>query len=231
MGPRPPAFKPILAAALAAVWFSAPAPAQEPMPGLPLPPGGEGIAPDPFQGPGAAPLPEPAPDAPAARPRQTPEEREADLLRQLAQAPDPHAAALIESELRALWSRSGSAAVDLLWKRGHDALEAGDPQGAIDHLTAAIDHAPAFAEAYAARAAAYYLTNRTGPALDDLRQALALNPHHLEALQGFAVILEELGREEDALELWRKVHDMHPRNAEAEAAVNRLEIALGGRIL
>ena len=39
------------------------------------------------------------------------------------------------------------------------------------------------------RAAAYYLTARAGPALDDLRQALVLNPHHWEAMQGFAVML------------------------------------------
>ena len=162
---------------------------------------------------------------------QAPEEREADLLEQLAQAPDPHAAGLIEAELKGMWSRSGSAAVDLLWKRGQDALEAGDPQAAIEHLTAAIDHAPDFAEAYVGRAAAFYLTQRAGPALDDLRQALVLNPHHWEAMQGFAVMLEEMGREEDALELWRRVTDMHPQNPVAKASVDRLGILLGGRTL
>ena len=83
-----------------------------------------------------------------------------------------------------------SAAIDLLLRRGQDALEAGDAPAAIEHLTAAIDHAPDFAEAYAARAGAYYLTNRAGPAIDDLRQALVLNPHHWEALSGFAIVLE-----------------------------------------
>ena len=201
MGPRSLAFQPIVAALLAAVWFSAPATAQQQL----------------------APLPVQA--------RQTPEEREADLLRQLAQAPDPHAAALIETELRGIWSRSGSAAVDLLRKRGQDALEAGDPEAAIEHLTAAIDHAPDFAEPYVGRAAAYYLTGRAGPAIDDLRQALVLNPNHWEAMQGFAVLLEEMGREEDALEVWRRVNDMHPQNPEAKASVDRLGILLGGRTL
>lgn len=168
---------------------------------------------------------------PEAAPAQTPEEREADLLRQLASAEDPGAAALIEGELKGLWTRSGSAAVDLLWRRGQDALEAGDPQAAIEHLTAALDWAPDFAEAYVARAAAYYLTNRAGPAIDDLRQALVLNPHHWEAMSGFAILLEEMGREEDALEVWRQVHEMNPQNPAAQASVDRLERLLQGRTL
>ncbi len=213
MGSRPQCFKPIVAALLAAVGFSAPLLAQE----LPVP---EGLLPS---------VPEELP--PPADTGQRPEEREADLLRQLAEATDPHAASLIETELRGLWSRSGSAAVDLLWRRGMDALEAGAPDEAIEHLTAAIDWAPDFAEAYVARAGAYYLTNRAGPALDDLRQALALNPRHWEALGGFAVLLEEMGREEDALEVWTQVHDMHPQNPEAQASVDRLRLQLEGRAL
>ena len=190
MGSRPLPFKPIVAALLASVWFSAPAFAQ-----------------------------------------QKDAEREADLLRQLREAEDPAAAQMIETELTGLWSRSGSAAIDLLLRRGQDALEAGDAEAAIEHLTAAIDHAPDFGEAYAARAAAYYLTNRAGPALDDLRQALVLNPANWQAMQGFALMLEEMGREEDALELWGRVHEMHPQNAAAKASVDRLRLSLKGRTL
>ncbi|WP_440227336.1 hypothetical protein, partial [Escherichia coli] len=90
----------------------------------------------------------------------------------------------VETELSNLWSQSGSPAVDLLLRRGQDALEAGAPEVAVEHFTAAIDHAPAFAEGYAGRAAAYYLTGRVGPAIDDLRAALVLEPRHIAALQG-----------------------------------------------
>lgn len=158
-------------------------------------------------------------------------DREADLLRQLSEAEDPHAAQMIEGELRGLWGRSGSASVDLLLRRGQEALEAGRPDEAIEHLTAAIDWAPGFAEPYVGRASAFYLTNRVGPAIDDLRQALVLNPDNWEALMGFAIILEEVGREEDALELWSRVHDMHPQNPEAKASMDRLALQLQGRAL
>ncbi len=163
--------------------------------------------------------------------QQTDEERETDLLEQLSTAENPQAAFMIEGELRTLWSRSGSAAIDLLLRRGKDALEGGKPEEAVEHFTAAIDWDPGFAEAYVGRAQAYYLTNHVGPAIDDLRQALVLNPHQWEALMGFAAVLEEVGLEEDALEVWRQVHDMHPQNPQAAEAVGRLELKLQGRTL
>lgn len=202
MGSHLPAFKYIVAAALASVGFSSLSLAQGASEG-------------------------PAPEAVATEPA----EREADLLRQLREAETPEAAAMIEAELVGLWSQSGSAAVDLLLRRGQDALAAGTPDVAVEHFTATIDHAPDFAEAYAGRAAAYYLTNRVGPALDDLRQALALEPQHIGAMQGFGVILEELGRDGDALEIFRRIADMDPQDAEAQAAVDRLALALEGRTL
>lgn len=163
--------------------------------------------------------------------QQTEEEREADLLHQLQEAETPDAAAKVEGALKDLWTRSGSAAIDLLYRRGQEALQAGKPEEAVEHFTAAIDWDPGFAEAYVGRASAYYLTGDVGPAIDDLRQALALNPHEWEALSGFAVVLEEVGREEDALEVWRRVHDMHPQNPAAADAVARLELKLQGRTL
>lgn len=157
--------------------------------------------------------------------------READLLRQLREAETPYAAGLVASELGGLWSRSGSPSIDLLVKRGQDALEAGDALAAIEHFTAAIDHGPGFAGGYAGRAAALYVTGRLGPAIDDLRQALLLNPNDFESLTGFAVILEELGRPADALEVWRRVADMNPQDEAAAQAAERLELLTEGQAL
>jgi tetratricopeptide (TPR) repeat protein len=109
-----------------------------------------------------------------------------DLFRQLSTAETADAATLIQNEIFIEWSKSGSASVDLLLQRGQDAIEAGDPVLAAEHFTAAIDHAPDFAEAYHGRATAYYMSGRIGPALDDLRQTLILNPRHFGAMRGFA---------------------------------------------
>lgn len=152
------------------------------------------------------------------------------LLDRLAEA-EPGEDRRIVSQIFLEWSKSGSPAIDLLLQRGQDALEAGEFDAAIEHFTAAIDHDPTFAEAYHGRATAYYMTQRIGPSLDDLRQALVLNPRHFRAMQGFAVILEELDRPEDALDVLREVRRIHPADAQVADAVERLELQLGGRTL
>ncbi len=139
--------------------------------------------------------------------------------------------ARISSQIIDEWAKSGSPAMDLLLQRGKDAIEAGEPDVAIDHLSALIDHAPEFAEGYHSRATAFFLTGRLGPALEDLRQTLVMNPRHFGAMQGVAVILEQLERPEDALEAYRAVLALHPASPEMRDAVARLEQQLEGQAL
>ena len=98
-----------------------------------------------------------------------------------------------ESEIFAIWARSGSDSMDLLLERGQDAIDEGENEIAIEHLTALTDHAPEFAEGWNSRAMAYYQAGLIGPSIEDLRRALALNPRHFGALSGLGVILEQLG--------------------------------------
>lgn len=164
-------------------------------------------------------------------PVQADEAKLADLFEQLATAENADAGARIEAAIITEWSKSGSPAIDLLLQRGQEALEAGEPVVAAEHFTAAIDHDPGFAEAWHGRAAAYYQSGLIGPALADLRQVLTLNPQHFDAMAGFAIILEEMERPEEALEVWKQVAAIHPTNAVASDAIARLELALGGRTL
>ncbi|NBD28662.1 MAG: tetratricopeptide repeat protein [Alphaproteobacteria bacterium] len=141
---------------------------------------------------------------------------------------DTEQAARLEDQIRTEWSKSGSPAMDLLLRRGEEALEAGEPQVAAEHLTALIDHAPDFAEGYHARASAYFALGLYGPALDDLRQALVLNPRHFGALAGFAVILQELDRPQEALELYRRIEQISPNSPDLAQAMERLDVQLEG---
>lgn len=138
-------------------------------------------------------------------------------------------AALIEERILNEWSKSGSAAMDLLLQRGMEAIEVDDLRAAVEHLTAAIDHDPDFAEAYAQRAVAYYLQGYMGPALDDLRQALVLNPRQFYALYGFAVILEEVGQPEHALEIYEQIAEIHPHMEQVNGSIGRLRLDLAGQ--
>ena len=167
---------------------------------------------------------------PDATPDTATTSRVDDLLAQLLTA-DEASAPLIESEIAAEWSKSGSPAMDLLLQRGQDALEIGDGGRAVEHFTAAIDYAPDFAEAYTGRATAYYLTNDIGPALADIQTALTLNPRHFGAMKGFGIILEELGRPGDALAVYRQVLAIHPQDADVAGAVDRLVKTLEGQTL
>lgn len=154
-----------------------------------------------------------------------------ELFAQLSAAESVDAGNRITREIRNEWSRSGSAAVDLLLQRGLDALEEGDFAVAVEHLTAAIDHAPDFAQAWHLRATAYYMTGDIGPALSDLGQALILEPRHFGAMQGVAVLLEEMGRRDEALAVFRAVLAIHPTAPDIQGAIGRLERALEGQDL
>ncbi len=149
------------------------------------------------------------------------------LLEELRQA-DENSWEAIEKRIWTAWSRSGSAAMDLLLKRGQDAIDAGDFAAAVEHLTALVDHAPDFAEAYDTRALAYYKLGRYGPALADIATTLRLNPHHFGAMSGLASILEETDRDREALEVYRRILEIHPHKPEAREGARRLEQKIEG---
>lgn len=154
-----------------------------------------------------------------------------DLLFEELLEAEPESVDRIEGQIITEWSKSGSAAMDLLFKRGEDAMEAGTPEIAVQHFTALVDHAPNFAEGYNGRAAAYYQLGLIGPAIDDLRQVLVLEPRHFGAMTGVAVVLEEIGRPEDALEVWQRVQAFLPTDPEVLGMIERLEVQLRGETL
>ena len=150
-----------------------------------------------------------------------------DLFRRLAE-PQGESWRIAESDILREWSKSGSPAMDLLLQRGEDALDEGDPQAAIGHLTALTDHAPDFAAGFYTRAAAYATAGLFGPAFQDLARALQLEPRHFPALTQLGVMLEETGDTERALQAYRESLTIHPHQEEAIDGVARLERQQGG---
>ncbi len=166
--------------------------------------------------------------APAEAPELTaearPREREdLDLLfAELAQ-PEGESWARAETDILRIWSRSGSAAMDMLYKRGEAALDAGDSATALGHLTALTDHAPDFAAGWYLRSVAFYLDGDFGPALADLERVLTLEPRHFAALTQLGTMLEEVGDKPRALQAYRESLKIHPHQQDAQDAVTRLE--------
>ncbi|MEO1561904.1 MAG: tetratricopeptide repeat protein [Pseudomonadota bacterium] len=137
----------------------------------------------------------------------------------------------VERQIWDNWYSSGSDAIDLLLRRGQDALEFGLFDDAIGHFTAVIDHAPEYAEGWNARATAYFHAGRFGLSMSDIQQVLALNPDHFGALTGMAMILEQTGELEDALEVVNRVLSIHPHRPDVKMAQERLELATRGTSL
>lgn len=156
------------------------------------------------------------------------DEAELEALFEGLRGDDPAAAAQIEERIFDLWSQSGSPSMDLLLDRGRNALAEGNTKLAVEHFTALIDHAPEFAEGYNARATAFFQDRKFGLSLADIQKTLALNPRHFGAMSGLALILEEIGRPEDALAAWREVEALHPHREGLKEAVQRLERQVEG---
>jgi tetratricopeptide (TPR) repeat protein len=145
--------------------------------------------------------------------------------------PDQQGWKMIEESIWREWSKSGSAAMDLLLQRGRKAMESGETDIAIEHFTALIDHAPDFAEGWNARATAYFSAGLYGPSIDDIRTTLELNPRHFGALSGLGIILDELGYHKEALEAYREVKKLNPNRPNLDDAIERLEKQVLGSTL
>lgn len=138
---------------------------------------------------------------------------------------------LAETEILQIWSRSGSAAMDLLLKRGTEALDAGEVEAALFHLTALTDHAPDFAEGWAARGAAHAMAGLFGPASTDLARALALEPRHFAALTLLCQMLDEMDRPDSAEAACAASLAIHPHQQEAIDTLSRLRHRSEGVLL
>jgi tetratricopeptide (TPR) repeat protein len=157
-------------------------------------------------------------------------DREAELLESLSNSA-PGDASAIARELESSWDKSGSAAMDLLLRRGRDAMERGDFREAIEHLTALTDHAPGFAQGWYERSRAYFASDLMGPAVADLERALSLNPNDYNAIYGLGVVLEHFNDPEAAHEAYTRAQAIHPHHEEVTKALERLNPAVAGKEL
>lgn len=146
-----------------------------------------------------------------------------ELLESLRTA-SPEEARRIDREITAQWSRSGSAAMDLLLRRGREALEEDEVEAAIEHFTALTDHAPEFAEGWHGLARAYFEAELYGPTLDALGHVLALNPDHYPALFGLGVMFQQFDDTARAEAAFREVLSLNPHHEQAKQALEGLKV-------
>ena len=149
----------------------------------------------------------------------------------LAEAPDAAAAAVARARVTALWRVSGSDAASLLAARAGMAAKAGDVGLAMDLLDAAIALAPRWPAAVHERAVLHLLREETGPAIADLRTALALEPRHVPSLSLLSAVMESLGHEAEALALLKQAAALDPHGEDLAERLRRLTLAVEGHEL
>ena len=151
------------------------------------------------------------------------------LFEALKVAPDDDSAKYVENRIWAIWLGSPSDTANLLMGRVKTAVDGKDLDLAIKLLDAVIDIRPDFVEAWNRRATVYYTKKDFGRALADIHEVLAREPRHFGALSGLGIILQELGDDKHALEVFRRALAVHPRLERIPDLVKKLSDKIDGR--
>lgn len=152
-----------------------------------------------------------------------------DLYQRLRKSSDAEDANVVASAIERLWLRSGSETVDLLMARAAKMMEEEDFDIALQLLDAIVEIAPGYSEGWTRRAAVFFVKKNFGKSLDDLRHALAIDPSHYKAIQGLALLMQELGDKKSALKAFRRLLTVHPHLEEARQAEQELSREVEGQ--
>ncbi len=178
-----------------------------------------------------------APSAPPGTARSTPPEADRtvrsaladsdkadldDLFKTLAAAKSPMEAHPAEQRILALWTRSGSATVDLFLSWADKAMAEKNFPRALDLLDQVTVLKPDFAEGYNRRATVYYMMDDYRDSIRDIRKTLALEPRHFGALSGLGAMLAEMGDTRRAEEIYRKALELHPNLTSVKEQLDNL---------
>ena len=151
------------------------------------------------------------------------------LFGALKAAPDATIAKAVEERIWAVWAVSRSDTTNLLMQRAGSAIQQKDSDLAIKLLTAVVKIKPDYVEAWNRRATLYYGQKDFGSALADIREVLKREPRHFGALSGLGLILQDIGDDKQALEVYRRVLALYPRMEHIPDVVKRLEEKVEGR--
>jgi tetratricopeptide (TPR) repeat protein len=144
-------------------------------------------------------------------------------------APDDASAKAIEERIWAQWVVSRSDTTNLLMTRVKTAIEAQDTDLALRLLDAIIKIKPDYIEAWNRRATLYYMKKDYGHSLADLRQVLKREPRHFGALSGLGLIMQDIGDDKQALEVYRRALAVYPRLQRIPDVVKTLQEKVEGR--
>jgi tetratricopeptide (TPR) repeat protein len=151
------------------------------------------------------------------------------LFGALKAAPDEDTAKAVEERIWAQWMKSRSDTTNLLMSRVHVAVEQKDLDLALKLLDAVVKIKPNYTEAWNRRATIYYMKKDYGRAIADIREVLKREPRHFAALSGLGLILQDIGDDKAALEVYRRALAVYPRLQRIPDIVKTLQEKVEGR--
>lgn len=151
------------------------------------------------------------------------------LFQRLKAAPNAEAARPIAAQIERAFERSGSDTADLLLARARQAITAKNFETALDLIDYVLTLKPDWAEAYNRRALVHFLLRDEDSALRDIRETLAREPRHFQAIAGLGAMLRGNGKKKAALDAFRKVIELHPYYADLKDVVEKLQKELDGQ--
>ena len=152
------------------------------------------------------------------------------LFGALKAAPDDEIAKAIEQRIWAVWVRVA--------QRHHQSSDdaraaprsrSKDIDLALKLLDAIVKIKPDYVEAWNRRATLYYMKKDYGHSLADIREVLKREPRHFGALSGLGLILQDIGDDKQALEVYRRALAVYPRMERVPDIVKTLQEKVEGR--
>jgi len=144
-------------------------------------------------------------------------------------APDDTTAKAIEERIWTVWTASRSDTANLLMMRVKTAIEAKDLDLAVTLLDGIVKIKPDYIEGWNRRATIFYMKKDYGRAIADIRQVLKREPRHFGALAGLGLILQDIGDDKQALEVYRRALKIYPRMERIPDIVKALQEKIEGR--
>ncbi|WP_176086212.1 hypothetical protein [Martelella sp. HB161492] len=151
------------------------------------------------------------------------------LFSSLKKTRDADEAATIAARIDEDLDYSDSATVRLLIAWSDDARNQQHPAAALDFLSEAIALDPGDPAGHRKRAQLHYADHNYHKSMDDLQAVLALEPRDIGSLALMATILEQSGRMEQALAVWRHYLEIYPADRKVAAHIDAEDEKLAGK--
>jgi len=139
---------------------------------------------------------------------------------------DPLVRDLAESAMWQVWSRSGDPAIDRLFARGLEQMQARQGEEAVETFSEIIRRRPEFAEGWNKRATVYYLLGEYKKSLADCDEVMKRNPYHFGALSGYGMIYMQLDQPAQALEYFERALRVNPNLESTRQTIEILKTLL-----